>query len=339
MNFVLRDENAILYECGYSCDNALYIKAGSESFFITDGRYGEEASRRVRDAEVFVTRDLVRKAAKLISRSKIKKCRFDPKEWDLHSYKRLKGGTDVRLLPRKDLSHRRRILKSEREIKYLRKASRIGAGAFDEIASMLSRKGVGLKESRINFAAESILRDFGDRELSFKPITAISENASLPHALPGKRKLKEGDLFLLDAGVKYKGYCSDRTRTAFFHNGIDFGYEQRFASRTIQKIYDTVLKAHDAAIEAAKKGTKASRVDKVARDIIDRAGYGKYFVHSTGHGVGLDIHEMPYISPHSDTILDDGMVFTIEPGIYIPGSFGVRIEDTVVVRNGHASVL
>ncbi len=125
-------------------------------------------------------------------------------------------------------------------------------------------------------------------------------------------------MLLVDAGLKYKRYCSDRTRTSYVGDSFNFELSQRFKSKKIQKIYDTVLKAHDEAISKLRAGMSGRDVDRLARDVIDSAGYGKYFVHSTGHGVGLDIHEMPYISPRVDTILEDGMVFTIEPGIYIP---------------------
>jgi len=157
--------------------------------------------------------------------------------------------------------------------------------------------------------------------------------------LPTSKKLKKGDLLLFDAGVKYKRYCSDRTRTAYFDGTIEFKYKQKFKSKKIQKAYDTVLKAHDVAIKKARSGMKAKEIDRLARDVVEKAGFGKYFVHSTGHGVGLDIHEMPYISKTSDTIIEDGMVFTIEPGIYIEDSFGIRIEDMVVMKNGKAVVL
>jgi Xaa-Pro aminopeptidase len=143
----------------------------------------------------------------------------------------------------------------------------------------------------------------------------------------------------VDAGLKYKRYCSDRTRTVYADENFRFKTKQKFGRKKIQKAYDTVLKAHDNAIAEARSGMKAKEVDALTRDLIDKAGFGEYFVHSTGHGVGLDIHEMPYISTKSDTIIEDGMVYTIEPGIYIPGEFGIRIEDMVAMVDGKAVVL
>jgi Xaa-Pro aminopeptidase len=152
-------------------------------------------------------------------------------------------------------------------------------------------------------------------------------------------KLKQDDLILVDAGIKYKRYCSDRTCTSIFNSSCDFTREQKFKSKKQQKIYDIVLKAQEKTINKAKVGMKASQVDKLARDVIEKSGYGKYFVHSTGHGVGLDIHEYPNISSRSDVVIEENMVFTVEPGIYLKQEFGVRIEDTVVMQNGKAIIL
>ena len=151
--------------------------------------------------------------------------------------------------------------------------------------------------------------------------------------------MKTGDLLLVDAGLKYQRYCSDRTRTVQVGEKFTFGTKSTFAKKKIQKAYDVVLKAHDNAIANVRSGMKAKEVDALTRDLISKAGFGDYFVHSTGHGVGLDIHEMPYIASKSDTIIEDGMVYTIEPGIYIPGEFGIRIEDMVAMVDGKAVVL
>lgn len=152
------------------------------------------------------------------------------------------------------------------------------------------------------------------------------------------KKLLDGSLILFDGGIKFERYCSDRTRTAFFSDGFVFKKTQRFKDKKLQHIYDTVLKAQESAIEAAKPGMKAKELDKIARDVIDKAGYGKYFVHSLGHGVGLDIHEYPYIRKNSDEVLPENSVFTVEPELYT-GYYGVRIEDMVVLKSDGAEVL
>jgi len=336
---VFQNENALYYECNYSCDNAIFLKLGSESYLFTDSRYEIEAKSSVKDAEVVIVSDLLGALIDKLKKSSVKKVAIDPQEWNLDSFRRFKESLTLKIKYKPAFSHKKRIIKSAQEIKYLQKAVNIGKESFKKIAKELVKRR-GVDEQHLNFLAESILRDYGKRELSFEPILAFSENASKPHALPTKRVLKSGDLVLLDAGVKYKRYCSDRTRTAYFDGEtLSFKKRQHFSKKRIQKAYDTVLKAHDRAIAKARSGMKAKEIDKLARDVIEKAGFGKYFVHSTGHGVGLDIHEMPYISSRSDTVIEDSMVFTIEPGIYIEDAFGIRIEDMVVMRSGKAEVL
>jgi len=339
MNYIIyKNENALFFECNYSCDNAIFLKLGSNSYFITDGRYEIDAKEHISNAKVLITNSLIDKLAYLLKKNRVKKVTIDPTEWNIFSYERLKSLTPTKFKFLANFSHKKRIIKSEQEIKYLKKAVKIGKNSFKKISYALSNL-EGASELELNFLAESYLRDYGNRDISFEPILAINANTAKPHALPSKDKLKYGDLILLDAGVKYKRYCSDRTRTVYFKENFKFNYKQNFKSKKIQKAYNTVLKAHDIAIKKAKSGMKAKQIDALARDVIEKAGFGKYFVHSTGHGVGLDIHEMPYISTKSDTIIEDGMVYTIEPGIYIDGEFGIRIEDMVVMQNGKAVVL
>jgi len=339
MNYILKNENAIYYECGYSCDNALYIKLGAEAFFITDSRYKIEAQQAVVGAEVIIERDLYKEANKILKKSKIKKLSYDSKEWSLFAFGKLTDKLKIKFKPKPDFSHQKRIIKSFEEIETLTIASQLGVEAFDFFAEMIVSDGFGRDEYSLTYMAKTALSGYGKYELSFDPIVAINANASKPHAMPTADILQKKELLLVDAGLKYKRYCSDRTRTIYANKNLSFDTEQKFKSKKIQKVYDTVLKAHDNAIEKARTGMKAKEIDALTRDIIDRAGFGKYFVHSTGHGVGLDIHEMPYITSRSDTIIEDGMVYTIEPGIYIPDEFGIRIEDMVAMIDGRAVVL
>ena len=339
MNYIVKDENAIYYECAYSSDNALFLKLGSEAFFITDSRYKLDAQENVKDATVIIDRDLYAQANQLIKKSKIKKLHFDPKEWDIFSLEKIKNGLKTKLKEVPDLSHKKRIIKSSEEIITLKKAAFLGAKAFDNFAEMIQKHGFKKDEHMLTFMAKAMLSQKGQYELSFDPIVAINGNAAKPHALPTDKKLKKHDLLLVDAGLKYNRYCSDRTRTVSAGKCFEFTTEQKFKKKKIQKAYDVVLKAHDNAIAKARSGMKAKKIDALTRDIITKAGYGDYYVHSTGHGVGLDIHEMPYIASKSDTIVEDGMVYTIEPGIYIPGEFGIRIEDMVAMVAGRAVVL
>ncbi len=339
MNYILKDENAIYYECGYSSDNALYLKLGSEAFFLTDSRYKLEAEEAVKGASVLIERDLYQKANELLKKAKIKKLRYDPKEWSIFHYEKLSDGVALRFKPVPDLSHNKRIIKSDDELKMLKMAAQLGSKSFDSFADIINEHGFKNSEYVLTHMAKTALSKYGRHELSFDPIVAIGANAAKPHAMPTSKSLEKKDLLLVDAGLKYQRYCSDRTRTVSARSGFEFGLEQRFKKKKIQKAYDTVLKAHDNAINKARSGMKAKEVDALTRSIIEKAGFGAYYIHSTGHGVGLDIHEMPYIASKSETIIQDGMVYTIEPGIYIPNEFGIRIEDMVAMVNGKAVVL
>ena len=339
MNYMLKNENAIYYECAYSCDNALYLRLGSEAFFITDGRYMIDAKTYVKNANVVIATDLYAQALKILKKTKIKKIIFDPKEWSVFGFERMRQKSKIDFIPQVDFSHKKRIIKSDEELKIMAKAAKLGAKAFKHLAKEFRKHGFGKDEYTLTHFAKGILGDFGKYDLSFDPIVAINKNAAKPHAMPTVTTLKKNDLLLVDAGLKYKRYCSDRTRTVQADKHFMFNTHQKFKHKNIQKAYDTVLKAHDNAISKARSGMKAKKIDAFTRDIISKAGFEKYYVHSTGHGVGLDIHEMPYISTKSNTVIEDGMVFTIEPGIYLPDTFGIRIEDMVAMVDGKAKIL
>lgn len=341
MNFILKDENAVFYECGFSCDNVVFLKLGSEAFFITDARYTTEAQECVKNATVLEgdRRDLLKTARLLIRKSGIKTLCFNPSEWSVDAYARLSEKLTIHFQKKPNFSQEKRIIKTQSELEILSQAALFGRDAFARFGEFLKRDGLGMDERMAHFEAESIFKYHGQLELSFSPIVALGENAAKPHALPSSKELEKGELVLLDAGVKYRRYCSDRTRTSFFDAHFNFEKQQTFRDATQQKVYDIVLKAQEAAIKAAKIGVRACDVDKAAREVIDKAGYGAFFIHSTGHGVGLDIHELPVIGARSQTIIEENMVFTIEPGIYLPNAFGVRIEDTIIAKCGGAEVL
>jgi Xaa-Pro aminopeptidase len=184
----------------------------------------------------------------------------------------------------------------------------------------------GMTEQEVALELEVTMRKLGATTLSFETIAASGENSSMPHAVPTGRRLKAGDFLTMDFGCVYEGYCSDMTRTVFIK---DCGLKQPTAKQL--EIYNTVLTAQLEAMKMIKPGVVCSDVDACARRIISDAGYGDYFGHGLGHSVGLFIHEEPRFSKKCDTVLEPGMVITVEPGIYLPGEFGVRIEDLVVV--------
>jgi len=339
-NYILKDENAVYYECGFSCDNEIFLKLGKEEFFITDARYTVEAAEKIKNVQIIEARDVISEAAKLLQQHKIKKLYFNPNEFSVSAFEKLKVSQYTYFESMPNFSQQKRIIKTSKEIKLIKEAAKLGAEAFDTFAQYLKLNGVNKSEQRLFFECAAKMQKYGKYDLSFEPIVAINENAAKPHALPTDKTLKIGSLILVDAGLKYQRYCSDRTRVTELNNDLSFDKkEQSFLSSKRQKVYDAVLKANEKAIKAAKPGIQAKEIDKAAREVIEKAGFGKYFVHSTGHGVGLDIHELPVISATSETIIEENMIFTIEPGIYLPGEFGVRIEDMVRIAPTRAVIL
>lgn len=314
-------------------------------FFITDSRYTLEAMElSSAHTQVIESVDFIQSVQGIVSKQRIKELVFNPQELCLEMYQRLCEGLDslkCKLLPVSNFHQQLRIIKTPEEIDLIRKSQKLNKKAFKQFAHYLEKK---LKkapsEKALHYYAQQFLSDFGQYDLSFDPIVGLNANASKPHALPsGQCFLNKNDVLLFDAGIKYKRYCSDMTRTAYIRDDISFSKKQKFKSKKQQEIYDIVRKAQECAIQGARSGMRGKDIDKLARDVIEKSGYGKYFVHSTGHGVGVDIHELPRISSKSEAYIRDGMVFSIEPGIYLPGEFGVRIEDLVVMKNSRAEIL
>ena len=338
-NYILKDENAVFYECGYSCDHAIYLRLGEEAYFITDGRYTIDAKEHVQGATVIEERNLLVKAMELLVEKEIQELLLDPQEWNILEYEKLQI-LDITYIHEPQYSQKKRIIKADEEIEKLSRAAQIGADCFDEVALYVAKNGATQSEKYLFFQSKVILSDKDERALSFDPIVALNKSSAKPHAVPCDTQAQNGDILLFDAGVKYERYCSDRTRTAQIDTQMHFDKQnQHFSNPKHQEIYDIVLKAQLAAIEKVRPGVLAKEIDKAARDVITNAGYGDAFVHSTGHGVGLDIHELPVISASSESVLEEGMVFTIEPGIYLEDAFGVRIEDTVVVTHEGVRIL
>lgn len=340
MNILLKGESALYYECGFSCDNAFLLILGSERFFVTDGRYVLDAKQNVKGATVIESSSLLSTIATIIKGARVKVVHFDPLELNVKELDELISKLHrVNFIVYENHSQKKRIVKRDDEIELIRESVRLNALAFERFGEFVRDSGIGLSERRLHFEAKRFLSDGGSFDLSFDPIVAIEKNSAKPHATPDDTPLKYGDMLLFDAGIKYKRYCSDRSRTFEVGDNLSVKKIQNIGNKTRQKIYDTVLKAQEEAIAFIKEGVRAKDIDKKARDVIESAGYGDFFNHSTGHGVGLDIHELPRISQKSEDIITEGMVFTIEPGIYLPGDFGVRIEDVVVIKNGRAEIL
>lgn len=218
-----------------------------------------------------------------------------------------------------------RISKDEAELEKLRKAAQLADYAIQVGCEAIAE---GVTEMEILNTIESAIKAKG-YAMSFETMVLAGEKAASPHGTPGNRKIKKGDLILFDLGVIYEGYCSDITRTVAFGQPNDEQIE----------IYNAVRRANEAAIEAVKPGVRAMDLDKIARDVITDAGYGQYFTHRLGHGLGISVHEFPSINGANEFVLNEGTVFTIEPGIYKTDIAGVRIEDDVVVTNDGVEVL
>jgi len=216
-----------------------------------------------------------------------------------------------------------RSIKSEEEIRLMREASRLNDEVMSQVPALLK---VGVTEIEVANQIVALFDKVSDG-ISFKPIIAFGDHASDPHAVPSDRALKADEAIVVDMGCLYKNYCSDMTRTFFLdHNPM-------------KKIYQAVLDANLAAIAKVKHGVSLGDIDRAARSVIEKAGYGPYFVHRTGHGIGTSVHEPYPVSSESEVICHEGMIFSIEPGIYVPGVGGVRIEDLVLVTSDGVEVL
>lgn len=219
-----------------------------------------------------------------------------------------------------------RLIKDETELEKLRKAAELADYAI-EVGSKVIKE--GMTELEIVQAVEQAVKEKGAEKMSFESIIVSGKKTASPHGIPGPRALEKGDFVLFDLGVVYKGYCSDITRTLALGEPTD----------EMRKIYETVREAQQAAIDVVRPGTLAKEVDLAARSIIDEAGYGELFPHRIGHGLGISVHEFPSLTEQNEMPLEEGMVFTIEPGIYDPEITGVRIEDDVVVTKDGVEVL
>ena len=224
---------------------------------------------------------------------------------------------NAKLVPYNEKIYGFRAVKEDWELARMRKAQEITDTAF---AEMLPKIKPGLSEKQLQAElVYSLLRNGADG-MAFEPIVVSGPNTSMPHGVPGERVVQEGDFITMDFGATYQGYCADMTRT------VAVGY----VTEEMQKVYDTVLQAQTAAIAASKPGVTGRQIDAVARNVIADAGYGAYFGHGYGHCIGMECHEAPNCSPAGEREMEKGMVSSAEPGIYLPGKFGVRIEDVVI---------
>ena len=238
----------------------------------------------------------------------------------------VKNDSGAVLVPVEDMVESLRIVKEEKEVNALRQALKIAEASFTDLLGYLEP---GMTERELAWMMEQRMRESGAESLSFPTIVAAGANSALPHAIPGDRKIRTGEPLLFDWGARLNGYCSDISRTVVIGK----------PDMTFKKVFQIVLEAQKAAIEAIKPGMSSKAVDRVARKYIEDKGYGSKFGHGLGHGTGLAIHEAPRLSPIKDTVLASGMVSTIEPGIYLPEWGGIRLENMIVIREDGAEIL
>lgn len=296
----------------------------------TDFIHFEQAKQEASDFDVITVKNSSQGFAQLLSGSgKLGKVGFEANVLSVAEFRRLSEEADkarVELVPTEEIMESLRGVKDEDEISCILRAAFIADTAIDYIASEIHS---GMTEKEAAWEIEKYIRDNGSEPIPFDIIVASGPNAALPHARPTDRPISDGEPIILDIGARWKGYCSDLSRTLCLGPRTE-----RF-----QSIYDLILKAQLSALDGIGAGMTGAQADGIARGIIDEGGHKDAFGHGLGHGVGLAVHERPRVSLNSTDVIQENMVFTVEPAIYIVGWGGVRIEDTVVIRNGRAQPL
>ena len=326
---LLTSEANCYYATGFMGEGiALVTRRGS--WYFTDSRYTEAADKAIGNAAVIreVSREkpfsvLINEA---LAEAGAEKAGFEEQRMTVAEHAVYSEKLHCTLTPASSLMTELRGSKDEEELSCMTAAQRIAEGALEQILKEI-RPGMTEKEiaARLNYLMVSA----GAEKNAFDTIVASGPNGSMPHAVPGMRKVREGDFITMDFGCVYKGYCSDMTRTVALGRPSD----------EMRNVYDIVLQAQLAGIAAAKAGVTGAVIDGAARKVIQDAGYGVYFGHSFGHSLGIDIHEAPNAAPGNDKPMPDGAVVSAEPGIYLPGKFGVRIEDVMILRPDGAQVI
>jgi len=322
--------NDLRYLTGFDGSTGFFLQTREKNYLFVDGRYFEKAkNNRIEDIEVILyDKNFNKVFLSFIKKEKIKRIIFEPYQ-SFMFFEKIKKilKSKVKIAVAKNfLVSALRKIKDEKEIEILKKAQQITDKIFSEILNFIKPEKHTEKDIAFKIY-ELAIKKYGCEDLSFEPIIASGNSSSIPHYRTGSKIIKNNFPLLIDFGVIYQGYVSDMTRTIWIGNKIDPEFK---------RIYYLVLEAQKRAIEKCRfeKSLKAKEIDKTARDWIEKKGYGKNFFHSTGHGIGMDIHESPYLSLYSKEILKGNEVVTIEPGIYIEGKFGVRIEDSIITGKG-----
>lgn len=321
--FIVSEENRRYFTAFPSSDGFLIVTA-EKAVFLTDSRYIEAAQQQCVDCdEVLLFKSIKESIVPVVEELGIKKLAVESGRITLRQLAMYSSGINVEFETDNALENAIediRLIKSREEIDRVVKAQRIAEKAFEHILGFIK---VGMTEREIGLELDYFMLRNGADALSFETIAVSGEKTSMPHGVPGMRRIQNGDFITMDYGAVVDGYHSDMTRTIAVGSVSD---EQK-------KVYDTVLKAQTEAFAVMRPGVPCADVDKAARDVIAQAGYGDYFGHGLGHGVGIEIHEEPRLSPFGKKVLESGILVTNEPGIYLPGKFGVRIEDMAFITD------
>ncbi len=313
-------EILLRYITGLEAENGCAVVDKTGTTLYTDMRYMEMAEKRLKGTDVT---PVLYKQSEVLKRLAGYKSVGISYDWTSYSEYRALEEAGVKMQNADEGFRSVMAIKNEWELLQIQMACEIAENAFLKLLPEIKE---GMTESNVSALLEYYMRTLGAQGTSFSTIVAFGAHASVPHHETGNTPLKFGDEILIDFGCKVNGYCSDITRTFLF--GDDRKHEN------FKRSYKAVLNAHELVKEHAKSGMTGVEVDNIAREYLQTQGLGKLFTHSLGHGIGLQIHEFPSVSPKGKTVLKDGMVFSDEPGVYVAGEYGIRIEDTVTLKNG-----
>lgn len=314
----------------YRCYETFLLITKNKALVLTDFRNLEEAKSQISqalDGLYDITSGFERNWSELVRKLKIKTLGFEDYHLSFYFYNLLKKSSKgCRLIGIKDLIYNLRAIKDSQELRKIEKGAQLLDKAFKYIKKILRPN---IKENEIAFEIEKFLRTHGAEKISFDPIVASGKNSAKPHYQTSRKKIEKGEMIIIDYGAKVEEYCSDFSRTVFIGT----------PTSGQAKIYHLVLQAQKNALKNIESGMESSKADGLGRKIIKKAGFGQSFGHNLGHGLGLESHEFPYLGPKNKEKLAQNMVCTIEPGIYLEGWGGVRIEDMVIIKKDHSKVL
>jgi len=317
----------IRYLTGFSGSSANLLLTAQKDYFISDFRYKDQAAQQVQGFQIIINYENIKELKRILENNGYRKIGFESTHLiydDLESFKQAADG--IEFVQLKNKVEEFTVQKTQEEIEKIKRAIEITDITFSRILDILKP---GISELELSAEITYFQKSFGAEKDSFDPIVASGWRSALPHGIASDKKIQKGDAVTLDFGCVFQGFCSDLTSTVFIGE----------PSKELKKIYRIVLDAQQKAIDNAHANLSSKTLDSVARDYINRQGYGDYFGHGLGHGLGIEVHEQPGLNQRTDTNLKENSVVTIEPGIYVPSLGGVRIEDDILLQETGCIVL